>query len=206
MSNKKYNDPNIMISKVYTRKGDSGKTQLIGGEEVDKNHPRILLYGNLDELNAIIGLCIEEVKLINKKYPQLRKLIEKLKNLQNVLFNLGTMFASSVNNKFEGMPEVSSEDISALEQEIDYFNKSLPNLDSFVLPGGSKINALLHIARTLCRRIECQATELHQTDTSLGVSLSYLNRLSDYFFVLSRWVIKETDCEEVKWDPNKNKE
>ena len=89
MSNKKYNDPNIMISKVYTRKGDSGKTQLIGGEEVDKNHPRILLYGNLDELNAIIGLCIEEVKLINKKYPQLQKLIHKLKNLQNVLFNLG---------------------------------------------------------------------------------------------------------------------
>ena len=203
MSKNKYNDPNIIISKVYTRKGDSGKTELIGGEKVNKNHPRILLYGNLDELNAIVGLCIEEIKLNHKNHSQIKKLNQRLKKIQNVLFNLGTMFASSLNNKFEGMPEVSKDDILILEEEIDFYNKSLPNLDSFVLPGGSKANALLHIARTLCRKIECQATELYQTDTTLGISLSYLNRLSDYFFVMSRWIIKESNLDEVKWNPNK---
>ena len=200
MSKEKFNDPNITISKVYTKTGDDGKTSLVGGQKVLKTNIRINAFGEIDELNSIIGLSIEELKLIEYNFDSL---INTLYRIQNDLFNLGTILATKPEDMTESMPRITAHDIKVLENEIDKSNKDLPVLHSFVLPGGSKINAYLHLARTVCRRCERVCCDLYEKDKTDKIVISYLNRLSDAFFVWSRWVASILNHEENTWDPNK---
>tara|TARA_B100002052_G_scaffold299160_1_gene335791 strand:+ start:8733 stop:9350 length:618 start_codon:yes stop_codon:yes gene_type:complete len=199
MSKEKFNDPNITISKVYTKTGDDGKTSLVGGQKVLKTNIRINAFGEIDELNSIIGLSIEELKLIEYNFDSL---INTLYRIQNDLFNLGTILATKPEDMTESMPRITAHDIKVLENEIDKSNKDLPVLHSFVLPGGSKINAYLHLARTVCRRCERVCCDLYEKDKTDKIVISYLNRLSDAFFVWSRWVITVLDHDENVWKPN----
>ena len=199
MSKEKFNDPNITISKVYTKTGDDGKTSLVGGQKVLKTNIRINAFGEIDELNSIIGLSIEELKLIEYNFDSL---INTLYRIQNDLFNLGTILATKPQDMTESMPRITAHDIKVLENEIDKSNKDLPVLHSFVLPGGSKINAYLHLARTVCRRCERVCCDLYEKDKTDKIVISYLNRLSDAFFVWSRWVITVLEHDENVWKPN----
>ena len=199
MSKKKYKDPTFTISKVYTKTGDKGKTCLVGGQKVLKSNIRINAYGEIDELNSVVGICIEELKLLDYNF---NPLISSLTRIQNDLFNLGTILATKPEDMTSAMPKITSDDIKVLENEIDQANKDLSVLHSFVLPGGSKINAFLHLARTVCRRCERACCSLYEADKTDEVVISYLNRLSDLFFVLSRWVSIILKHEENTWDPN----
>jgi len=200
MSDKKYKDPTFTISKVYTKTGDDGKTSLVGGQKVPKSNVRIHAYGEIDELNSVVGLCIEELKLMDKDF---NSLVKSLTRIQNDLFNLGTILATEPEDMTPSMPRITQNDIKVLEDEIDKANKELPILHSFVLPGGSKVNAFLHLARTVCRRCERNCCDLYEEEKIDKIVISYLNRLSDNFFVWSRWIATELKHEENTWDPNK---
>tara|TARA_B100001250_G_scaffold51842_1_gene40456 strand:- start:49 stop:666 length:618 start_codon:yes stop_codon:yes gene_type:complete len=199
MSDKKYKDPTFTISKVYTKTGDKGKTSLVGGQKVLKSNVRIHAYGEIDELNSVVGLCIEELKLMDKDFSSL---VVSLTKIQNDLFNLGTILATEPEDMTPSMPRIAEDDIKVLEDEIDKANKELPILHSFVLPGSSKANAFLHLARTVCRRCERNCCDLYEEEKIDKIVISYLNRLSDNFFVWSRWVANELKHEENTWDPN----
>ena len=152
MTDKKTKSLKIRINKVYTRTGDTGKTHLIGGEERWKDNARVEAYGTVDELNAEIGLCRELVKETgNEKFGSL---ILLLKSIQNELFNLGTQLAAAEGSDPDNLPRLYDDAILKLESEIDTANELLLELTSFVLPGGSVINAQFHIARNICRRAE----------------------------------------------------
>ena len=200
MADKKFKDPEFTISKVYTKTGDSGKTSLVGGQKVLKSNIRINAFGEIDELNSVVGICVEELKMLNLDFS---KLINTLHSVQNDLFNLGTILATEPQDMTSNMPRISEEDIEVLENEIDFANEDLPILHSFVLPGGSKINAFFHLARTICRRCERVCCNLYETEKIDKVVISYLNRLSDAFFVWSRFVAKSLKHEEHTWNPNK---
>ena len=199
MTDKKTKSPNIRINKVYTRSGDAGKTRLIGGEEWWKDNVRVEAFGTVDELNAEIGLCRELVKEIgNEKF---RSLIRFLKSVQNELFNLGTQLATDSGDNSKNLPQLSDDAILKLESEIDTSNESLSELTSFVLPGGSVINAQFHIARNVCRRAERRVVSLSKKENINSDNIQYLNRLSDALFVWSRWVSIIIGDKENLWDP-----
>ena len=193
--------PKIRINKVYTRKGDAGKTRLIGGKERFKDDARVEAYGTVDELIAEIGLCREHV--IRTENVNFRPLIKMLKSIQNDLFNLGTQLALAEENDSRNLPQLSNDAIVKLETEIDTANASLSELTSFVLPGGSEVNVHFHIARNVCRRAERKVVTLSKIENLDLVNLKYLNRLSDALFVWSRWVSKILGNEENLWIPNR---
>ncbi len=195
------NSPNIRINKVYTRAGDTGKTRLVGGEERFKDDARVEAYGSVDELNAQIGLCRELVN--DTGHEKFNSLIKVLKIVQNELFNLGTQLASAESWNADNMPKLSSDATLKLETEIDTANELLSELTSFVLPGGSVINAQFHIARNVCRRAERRTVTLSKIEKLDPVNLKYLNRLSDALFVWSRWISIVLDHEEHLWIPNR---
>ena len=192
--------PNIRINKVYTRAGDAGKTRLIGSEERWKDDARVEAYGTVDELNSEIGLCRELID--NTENEKFNSLIQILKSVQNELFNLGTQLAFSKKGNVKELPQLSNNAISRLESEIDTVNESLSELTSFVLPGGSVINAQFHMARNVCRRAERRTVTLLKKENVDPVNIQYLNRLSDALFVWSRWVSNVLGDEENLWDPN----
>ena len=202
MSDKKYKNPDFTISKVYTKTGDKGKTSLVGGQKISKSNIRIESYGEVDELNAIIGICIEEIRTLENK-KVFNDLIKSLIKIQNDLFNLGTILATLPEDMNPKMPQVTVDDIKVLEDKIDEANDILPVLHSFVLPGGSKINTFFHLARTVCRRTERICCKLYEQDKINQIVISYLNRLSDALFVWSRWVSMTLNTKENTWDPNK---
>lgn len=192
--------PNIRIDKVYTRKGDRGKTHLIGGEKRWKDDIRVESYGTVDELNSEIGLCRELIKETgNNKF---NLLIKVLKFVQNELFNLGSQLAVPISENGKNLPRLSDDAILNLETEIDTANESLLELTSFVLPGGSVINAQFHMARNVCRRAERRAITLSKEEKVDPENIKYLNRLSDALFVWSRWVSQVLGDEENLWEPN----
>ena len=197
MTDKK--SPNIRINKVYTRTGDAGKTRLIGGEKRWKDDARVEAYGTVDELNSEIGLCRELLK--EQKNDQFSSLIRFLKSVQNELFNLGTQLASAEDRDSDNLPQLSDDAISKLESEIDTVNESLLELTSFVLPGGSVINAQFHMARNVCRRAERRTVTLARNETVDQENIRYLNRLSDALFVWSRWVSHILKDDENLWEP-----
>ena len=198
MTDKK--SPNIRINKVYTRTGDAGRTRLIGGEKRWKDDARVEAYGTVDELNSEIGLCRELLK--EQKEDQFTSLIRFLKSAQNELFNLGTQLASAEDRDSDNLPQLSDDAISKLETEIDTVNESLSELTSFVLPGGSVINAQFHMARNVCRRAERRTVTLSRNETVVPENIRYLNRLSDALFVWSRWVSHILGDTENFWNPN----
>ena len=202
----KFKDPNITISKVYTRTGDSGNTALVGGQRLSKDDIRIEAYGEVDELNAIIGGCKHEIDSRIDKHKELKSISSILYRVQHELFNLGTTLATlpeDLNNK---LPCIRDLDIKRLEDEMDQFNNDLPILHSFVLPGGSNINIWLHKARTICRKAERRCVKLSKSSDLEPNVICYLNRLSDALFVWSRWVNYIQDFEENVWNPNYSKE
>jgi len=192
--------PKIRINKVYTRSGDNGKTRLVGGEERFKDDARVEAYGAVDELNAEIGLCRELLKESeNKKFDSL---LGVLNSIQNDLFDLGTQLATGEGGNSKDLPKLSEDATTKLENEIDIANESLSELESFVLPGGSVINAQFHIARNICRRAERRVISLSKKENVDSNNIRYLNRLSDALFVWSRWISNIIGDEENIWDPD----
>lgn len=171
--------------KIYTKTGDKGETSLLGGTRVSKAHQKIEAYGTVDELNSIIGLLVSS----DERYIQVHK------EIQNTLFNIGSLLATEREVNFT-LPEVKEEDIVFLEEQIDSMNEFLPKLKTFVLPGGDMCNAYAHMARTVCRRAERRVVVL---EGEYGLIIRYLNRLSDYFFVLGRAYLYHAGIEEDKW-------
>ncbi len=200
-----YKDPELAINRVYTRRGDDGGTSLTGGQQVSKSDSRIEAYGTVDELNATIGAARQTILDEYSDDPKFRDLDETLLRVQHELFNLGSILATLPEDVGEQMPRVTERDVEVLEESIDTYNEDLPELRSFVLPGGSRLNAELHRARTICRRAERRAVELTEAaDTPIDEhALSYLNRLGDALFVWARWAaVQPDDHSEVHWDPN----
>lgn len=179
--------------KIYTKKGDSGTTQLIGGTRVTKSHQRIEAYGTIDELNSYVGLVRDQAIGARSK----QTLIE----IQDRLFTIGAHLASDPNKKGMQLPTITTEDVEKLEQEIDKMNETLPEMRSFVLPGGHTTVSFCHLARCVCRRAERLSIDLSEDTSQKTLILQYLNRLSDYLFVLSRFLSKELEAEEIPWQP-----
>lgn len=184
-------DEPVRLTKIYTRAGDSGETSLGDGSRVSKLDPRIAAYGTVDELNATLGLVL--AGRVSKP------LEEALARVQNELFDLGADL--SVPLEAEGRLRVTQNQIDALERDCDRFNADLPELRSFVLPGGSEASARLHLARTVCRRAEREALAASEAHEINPLALAYLNRLSDLLFILARFVNVEEGLEEPLWRP-----
>lgn len=188
--------------KIYTKTGDKGTTALFGGTRVPKSHIRIDAYGTVDELNSHIGLVKDTYA--NEHTKQL------LNRIQDRLFTIGAILATDpekakLKNGKErlSIPKITDEDIEQLEQEIDLMNEALPPMTHFILPGGHPSVSYCHITRCVCRRAERLATALYNLTPFEEKVLQYLNRLSDYLFVLARKISKDVNAEEVKWIPEK---
>jgi cob(I)alamin adenosyltransferase len=182
----------IRITRVYTRTGDRGETSLVGGKRVPKDATRIEAYGTIDELNAVVGRADQG--------EAHRWLDEVLRRLQNQLFDLGSELATPEDAAYEGMYRVGPTDVRELEALIDRCQKDLAPLKSFVLPGGGRIGAFLHQARTVCRRAEREVLRLSRVEPIGEGPLRYVNRLSDLLFVLSRWVAGRLGEPEYLWE------
>ncbi|MBK0401995.1 cob(I)yrinic acid a,c-diamide adenosyltransferase [Adhaeribacter sp. BT258] len=179
--------------KVYTKTGDKGETSLIGGTRVKKSHLRIETYGTVDELNSYIGLVRDQEVNAGRK--------DLLKGIQDRLFTIGSSLASDPEKSKMKIPDLHAEDVTLLENEIDKMNDELPPLRVFVLPGGHQSVSFCHLARCVCRRAERLTIGLQEESFVAELVIQYLNRLSDYLFVLSRKMAHELNAEEVPWKP-----
>lgn len=179
--------------KIYTKTGDKGTTALFGGKRVSKADLRIDTYGTVDELNAYIGLVRDQ------PVNQSRKNI--LVEIQDRLFTIGSILATEPGNTKVKVPSLSSDDITLLEKEIDAMDASLPPMKFFVLPGGHQSVSFCHVARTVCRRAERLLIALDAQEKVDTLVVQYLNRLSDYLFMLSRKMTAELNAEETPWKP-----
>ncbi|MBI1897596.1 MAG: cob(I)yrinic acid a,c-diamide adenosyltransferase [Acidobacteria bacterium] len=188
----------MALSRIYTRQGDRGETHLAGGQRVSKDSQRIECYGTVDELNALVGLARESAASDQRLAP----LAAILKRIQHELFNLGAILATRPEDVHPKQARITAVEVGQLEREIDEMNAPLPALRSFVLPGGSRLNAELHLCRTVCRRAERVAVALSREEQVPSEAVQYLNRLSDALFVWSRWASQVTGVAEVLWEPN----
>ncbi|WP_420146567.1 cob(I)yrinic acid a,c-diamide adenosyltransferase [Spirosoma sp.] len=180
--------------KIYTKTGDKGQTALIGGRRVSKADLRIDTYGTVDELNAWIGLLRDQPGAIQQK--------DLLIEIQDRLFTIGTELATDPEKEIKrALPAIVPEDVTRLEQTIDAIDTELPPLRAFVLPGGHDSVSYCHLARTVCRRAERLVTALSSQSTVDELVLQYLNRLSDYLFVLGRKMVQDLHIEEIVWKP-----
>jgi cob(I)alamin adenosyltransferase len=181
--------------KIYTKTGDTGTTSLLGGARVSKAHIRIEAYGTVDELNSYIGLLRDQPVNQNRK--------DILKTIQDRLFTLGADLATEPGKDKVVKPDLFESDIDLLETEMDRMDEQLPALTSFVLPGGHQSVSFAHLARCVCRRAERISIALNDQEKVSPLVIKYLNRLSDYLFVLGRLMAQELNAEEVKWEPRK---
>jgi cob(I)alamin adenosyltransferase len=190
----------ISITRVYTRTGDRGETALVGGKRVPKDSPRIVAYGTIDELNAIIGLAraFNEARLAEGEHHTW--LDRHLREIQSRLFDLGSELATPPGAEYEGMFRVGDAEAEELERLMDECQTMLEPLKSFILPGGGPISGFLHQARTVCRRAEREILALSRVEPIGEGPLRYVNRLSDALFVLSRWVGKHLGEHEYLWE------
>ncbi|HZO13240.1 MAG TPA: cob(I)yrinic acid a,c-diamide adenosyltransferase, partial [Polyangiaceae bacterium] len=173
-----------------------------GGQRVRKDDPRIVAYGTVDELNAFVGAARQTLGEHAAQTPALAALGEVLLRVQHELFNLGSVLATRPEDLRPQQARIGAHDITALEADMDQRNEELAALRSFVLPGGCRANTDLHVARTVCRRAERACVALAAVEAVDPQAIAYLNRLSDAFFVWSRWVSAKLGCEETLWDPN----
>jgi cob(I)alamin adenosyltransferase len=197
---KPFHDPHVGLSRIYTRTGDGGDTGLAGGQRVPKDSLRIEAYGTVDELNSWVGLAYAAAL---DSGPKVTDLAASLLRVQHQLFNLGSVLSTLPADLKPRQPRTTDADIAWLESEMDRRTAKLPPLKSFVLPGGARLNALLHLARTVCRRAERVAVTLHREGGCGAVEVRYLNRLSDALFVWSRAASHDLGLPETLWDPNK---
>jgi cob(I)alamin adenosyltransferase len=189
-----FDKPRLAINRVYTRQGDRGETALAGGQRVAKDSLRIEAYGTVDELNAFIGVA-------SASAPD--ELATILLRVQHELFNLGSILATLPEDVHPKQARVTDAEIARLEAEMDAMNEGLPPLRSFVLPGGSRLNAELHVCRTVCRRAERVCVALARVESVPEEAVRYLNRLSDALFVWSRWASRVEGVAETLWEPNR---
>jgi cob(I)alamin adenosyltransferase len=195
----------IRITRVYTRRGDRGETDLVGGRRVAKDGARIEAYGTVDELNAAVGIARARNAATTPRgrapgTAAGRELDSLLRRLQNELFDLGGELATPADEFQPGMFRVGEAEVKALEAAMDRCQKDLKPLVSFVLPGGGEVSALLHVARTICRRAERRVLHLMREEEIGEWPLAYLNRLSDLLFVLSRWIGHHRGEQEYLWE------
>jgi cob(I)alamin adenosyltransferase len=184
--------------KIYTKVGDDGTTGLFGGGRVPKDHPRVSAYGDVDELNAALGLARADCT-----DAELQSILSRL---QNQLFDLGGELATpSPKDAPKPVPVVSEPEIEQMEHEIDHFDEELEPLRAFILPAGTRLSADLHLARTICRRAERAAVALAHHDHVPEAAIRFLNRLSDLLFTLARVANHRAGTPEVKWEPNRKK-
>lgn len=195
MSEKPFDTPRLAINRVYTRQGDGGETALAGGQRIPKDSLRIEAYGTVDELNAFLGVARADA-------PE--PLAAILLRVQHELFNLGSTLATLPEDVHPKQARVTAAEIDRLEVEMDRMNEGLPPLRSFVLPGGSRLNAELHVCRTVCRRAERVCVALGRQESIPPEAVRYLNRLSDALFVWSRWASHATGAPETLWEPNQS--
>lgn len=195
-----FDKPRIAINRVYTRRGDAGDTALAGGQRVPKDSLRIEAYGTVDELNSFIGIARASAQETAATLP----LAVILLRVQHELFNLGSILATLPEDVHPKQARVTQADVTQLETEMDRMNEDLPPLRSFVLPGGSRLNAELHVCRTVCRRAERICVALARGESIPGEAVRYLNRLSDALFVWSRWASHVAGAEETLWEPNRS--
>jgi cob(I)alamin adenosyltransferase len=181
--------------KIYTKTGDAGTTALIGGARVPKNDLRIETYGTVDELNSWIGLIRDQE--IAKHYTDI------LLEVQDRLFTMESSLARGPGSDDIPLPGLEEKDISLLESEIDEMNEALTPLSSFILPGGNTVVSYCHLARTVCRRSERLAIQMTEQFGVEALNIKYLNRLSDYLFVLARKLALDTGAVETPWKPRK---
>jgi cob(I)alamin adenosyltransferase len=194
----RFDEPRIALNRIYTKRGDAGETGLVGGQRVPKDTPRIEAYGTVDELNAFVGLAAVSCSEDSRLAP----LAAILRRVQHELFNLGSILATEPADVHPHQPRVTAAEIAQLEREIDSMNAGLPALRSFVLPGGTRLNAELHVTRTVCRRVERLVVAMAREESVPPEVIPYLNRLSDAMFVWSRWVNHVLGVSEVLWEPN----
>lgn len=179
--------------KIYTKTGDNGTTSLFGGDRVLKSDLRVEAYGNIDELNSFLGLLIDTVTETTIK--------NDLSNIQHILFNIGSIFATIDEKYKQKLPKIEDSHIGFLENQMDKMNEKLPSMTHFILPGGSQVVSMTHVCRTVCRRAErsiVKDTEMLK-DADIQQSLIFINRLSDYFFVLARFLAQLNNTNEVIW-------
>ena len=198
MSEPTFNEPRIALNRIYTRAGDTGQTQLVGGQRVSKDDLRIECYGTVDELNCFLGAA----RITAESLPPVASLAVILKRVQHELFNLGSILATLPADVHPKQPRITGAEIDQLEHEIDEANAVLPALRSFVLPGGSRLDAELHVGRTVCRRAERLSVALAREESVPEEAVRYLNRLSDALFVWSRWANHRLGIPETLWAPN----
>lgn len=184
-----------MAIKIYTKTGDKGTTSLIGGSKVPKSHLRIEAYGTVDELNSYIGLCLDLMTDIKSS--------GMLQEIQDRLFTIGASLASDPEKKTKlFIPDLKETDVVLLETEIDNMNEALEPMRSFILPTGHTTVSTIHIARCVCRRAERCCVRMEQEKTVIDpIVVKYLNRLSDYLFVLARYTGKQLNVKEIPWKP-----
>lgn len=188
----------VKITKVVTKTGDKGVTSLAGGHNIEKQASRIHLIGDIDELNAHIAFAAESIK----NDTLFLDVSAACLKIQHQLFNLGASLAVLPQDQRQSTPRILLQDITELETQVDNMNNSLPSLNSFILPGGSESAARFHIARTVCRRAERTACQLLNESTNIDHSvIPYLNRLSDWLFVVARHILFKLNQAEILWNP-----
>ena len=202
MTKEPFDQPRLAINRVYTRQGDGGDTALAGGQRVPKDDTRIAAYGTVDELNSFLGAARSTVNQLAVEEPRLALLAAILLRVQHELFNLGSILATVPEDVHPRQPRVTDTEIAQLESEMDLMNEDVPPLRSFILPGGSRLDAELHICRTVCRRAERIVVTLGRTESVPPETIRYLNRLSDALFVWSRWAGHISGAPETLWEPN----
>lgn len=179
--------------KIYTKTGDKGKTSLLGGTRVSKNHDRINAYGTIDELNSFLGL-VSDLDTNQQR-------VNLIRNIQSRLFTIGASLAAENERAKDFKPDLEKEDIGILEEAIDSMNESLPVMKNFIIPGGHQLVSSTHIARTVCRRAERLIIKLSEVEDVEEIIIRYLNRLSDYLFVLARKQGYDLKIDEIPWKP-----
>lgn len=185
----------VKLNKIYTRTGDQGKTGLADGSRVDKDDLRVAAYGAVDEANAALGLARNHVD---------KKALEDISRIQNDLFDLGADLSTPIKGAPENALRIVPGQVLWLEHQMDILNENIAPLTSFILPGGTEAAAALHLARTIVRRAERKAVTLGKNETINAEALKYLNRLSDYLFVLGRH-LNENGKNDVLWVPGKSR-
>lgn len=186
-----------MSTKLYTKTGDKGKTSLLGGSKVSKADLRIEAYGNVDELNSFIGYLKDQAEVENR-------LKQQLYWIQEHLFTIGSALATEADFKGFELPKITPAEVSQLEVWIDKFDKEVPPLKNFILPGGHPAVSWAHVCRTVCRRTERSIISLANSDKVEEVIIQFMNRLSDYLFIFARAIGHQLNAPEIPWSPNKD--
>lgn len=184
-------------STIYTRTGDGITTSIIGGERIPKYSLRLEAYGTVDELSAFIGNLVADDSVIDQQRIDLIK-------VQNMLFNIGGYLATPPAIRKSGVPGLSQDNINEMEGWIDTMDQELPKLNNFIIPGGCKASAKANMARTVCRRAERRILQLAEQEEINILVMAYINRLSDYLFVIGRYLNKFADYEEILWQKPEN--